>query len=206
MILLFNHIPVTVEGKIEKLIQKAKQLYGSEFYNIQGEYWFGDSLTVNSLFPEWILKAYNNDTENVLVVPIIKNYLRWLFSLKYGYGAQLDWENIRSPITIDSKLLEGYAESYFPGADFASDDLSDILPNMRRFSLQVQGSYFDIKGTNKAIKYVLTCLLDMPYSTTQVYTASPGVIQIKANVLDKHKSFLAEHVIPAGMTVIYESV
>lgn len=206
MILLLNHLPVTESVKIQKFLQRVKDTYGSEFYNIQGNYWFGDNLTVDSLFPEWIIKAYNDDTSNVLVVPIIKNYLRWLFSLKYGYGAQLDWENIRCGITIDYKLLQGIAESYFPGADFSSDELSDVLPNIRKFSIQVQASYFDIKGTTKAIKYVLTTLFSMPYSTTKVYTASPGVINIKANVLEKHKAFLSEHVIPAGMTVVYESV
>jgi len=206
MILLFNHIPVTESVKIQKFVQKVQNYYGSEFYNLQGDYWFGDNLTVDSLFPEWIIKAYNNDTSNILIVPIIKNYLRWLFSLTYGYGAQLDWENIRSGMTINYKLLQGIAESYFPGANFSSSDLSDILPNIRQFSIQVQGSYFDIKGTNKAIKYVLTTLLELPYSTTQVYTASPGVVHIKGNVLSKHKAFLAEHVIPAGMTVVYESV
>ena len=69
-----------------------------------------------------------------------------------------------------------------------------------------KSSYFDIKGTAKAIKYVLTTLLDMPYLTTEVYTSAPGVINIKANILEKHKLFLSEHVVPAGMTVVYESV
>ena len=206
MILLFNHIPVTVKGKIDLFVEKVIKHYGSEYYNIQGDYWFGDKLTIKSLFPSWIIKEYNDNTDNVLVIPLFKNYLRWLFSLKYGYGDQLDWENIRCGMSIDDKLLQGIAESYFPSADFSSDNLSDILPNIRRFSIQVQGSYFDIKGTNKAIKYVLTSLLNMPYLTTQVYTSSPGVVNIKANVLDKHKVFLSEHVIPAGMTVVYESV
>jgi hypothetical protein len=206
MILLFHHLPVSLEVKVNKFVDIVSNYYGSEFRNIQGDYWFGDKLTIKSLFPSWIIKEYDNNTDNVLVIPLFKNYLRWLFSLKYGYGAQLDWENIRCGISIDDKLLQGIAESYFPSADFSSDNLSDILPNIRRFSIQVQGSYFDIKGTNKAIKYVLTSLLDMPYSTTQVYTSAPGVVNIKANVLDKHKVFLSEHVIPAGMTVVYESV
>ena len=206
MILLFHHLPVSLEVKINKFVDIVSNYYGSEFRNIQGEYWFGDKLTIKSLFPSWIIKEYDDNTDNVLVIPLFKNYLRWLFSLKYGYGAQLDWENIRCGMSIDDKLLQGIAESYFPSADFSSDNLSDILPNIRRFSIQVQDSYFDIKGTNKAIKYVLTSLLDMPYSTTQVYTSAPGVVNIKANVLDKHKVFLSEHVIPAGMTVVYESV
>jgi len=206
MILLFHHIPVSLKVKVDKFVEKVINYYGSEFYNIQGEYWFGDSLTIKSLFPSWIIKEYDDNTENVLVIPLFKNYIRWLFSLKYGYGAQLDWENIRCGMSIDYKLLQGIAESYFPSADFSSDALSDVLPNIRRFSIQVQGSYFDIKGTNKGIKYILTSLLDMPYSTTEVYTSAPGVVNIKANILDKHKLFLSEHVIPAGMTVVYESV
>lgn len=206
MILLFNHIPVTLQGKINKFLEKVEAAYGSEFYNIQGQKWFGDKLSIQALFPSWILREYNDDPENVLIVPIIKNYLRWLFSLEYGYGAQLDWENIRSPLECNSVFLEAVAESYFPGADFASDDLSDLLPNIRSFSVQVQESYFDIKGTPKAIKLVLTTLMGLPYTTTKVYAAAPGMVTIEGNVLNKHKAFLAEHVIPAGMLVNYVSV
>lgn len=206
MILLFNHLPVTEPIKIAKLLEKVETAYGSDFYNIQGYEWLGDYLTVESLFPSWILKRYNNDPNNVLVVTIIKNYLRWLFSLNYGYGAALDWENIRSALTINSKLLQGIAESYFPGADFSDSSLSDSLNNIRRFSIRVQGEYFDIKGTNKAIKYCLIHLLGYSSSTTQVYTAAPGVITIKANIETKHKNFIQEHLVPAGMTIVYESV
>lgn len=206
MILLFNHIPVTLQGKINKFVEKVQEAYGSEFYNIQGQKWFGDKLTVQALFPAWILREYENDPTNVLIVPIIKNYLRWLFSIEYGYGAQLDWEKIRSPLEINSKFLEAVAESYFPGADFASDELVDLLPNIRAFSVQVQGSYFDIKGTPKGIKRVLTTLLGLPFFTTKVYCSSPGIITIEGNVSEDHKNFLAEHVIPAGMVVIYVSV
>lgn len=205
MILLFNHIPVTLQGKINKFVEKVQEAYGSEFFNIQGQKWFGDKLSIKALFPAWILREYENDPTNILIVPIIKNYLRWLFSLEYGYGAQLNWENIRSPVEINSKMLEAIAECYFPGADFASDELSDLLPNIRAFSIQVQGSYFDIKGTPKAIKRVLTTLMGLSSATTQVYCSAPGVITIKANVSENHKPFLQEHVIPAGMNVIYTS-
>lgn len=204
MILLLNHIPVTVQGKINKLLEKALEAYGSEFYNIQGTKWKGDDLTVESLFPSWIIKRYNQDPSNVLVVTILKNYLRWLFSLEYGYGAQLDWENIRSPISINDKFLQAIAESYFPGADFSDSSLSDSLENVRSFSIKVQKLYFDVKGTPSSIKHVLVNLLGYS-STIKVFTAAPGTVTIKASVLDKHKNFIETHLIPAGVIPIYES-
>lgn len=206
MILLFNHLPVSEPIKIAKLLQKVEESYGSDFYNIQGQEWLGDQLTVESLFPSWILKKHENDSENVLIVTIIKNYLRWLFSLNYGYGAALDWENIRSPLTINIKLLQGVAESYFPGADFSSSSLSDSLNNIRRFSIRVHSEYFDIKGTNKAIKHCLICLLGYNSFSTKVYTSAPGFITIKANIETRHKNFIEEHLVPAGIKVLYESV
>jgi len=206
MILLFNHLPVSVEGKISKLMEKVLAAYGSEFYNVQGTLWKGDDLTVESLFPAWVVKRYNQDPENVLVVTIIKNYLRWLFSLEYGYGAQIDWENIRSPISVNEKFLQAIAESYFPDVDFSTDALSDYLENIPSFSIKVQKLYFDVKGTNGAIKHVLVNLLDYPANTTKVFTTAPGTVTIKANVLEKHKPFIQEHLIPAGIIPIYESV
>jgi hypothetical protein len=206
MILLFNHLPVTEAGKISKLMEKVLAAYGSEFYNVQGTLWKGDDLTVESLFPSWIVKRYNQDPENVLVVTIIKNYLRWLFSLEYGYGAQLDWENLRSPISVNEKFLQGIAESYFPGADFSDDSLSDSLENIRSFSIKVQKLYFDVKGTPQGIKHALINLLGYSRTTTKVFTTSSGTVTIKANILDKHKPFIEEHLIPAGVIPVYESV
>lgn len=207
MILLFNKLPVTQESKVNQLVQKAKLAYGSEFYNVKGNYWKGDDLTVESLFPNWILQEYNNDPSNVTIVQIVKSYLRWLFSIDYGYGAYINWETIRSPIFMDAKLLAGLADLYFPGEDFSStSDLYDILPNIRKFSIQVDENYFNIKGTMTAIKYLLITLLNLPKNSCFVYTGSPGIIIIRANVPEKYKPFLSRSVIPAGMTVIYQSI
>jgi hypothetical protein len=126
--------------------------------------------------------------------------------LEYGYGAQIDWENIRSPISVNEKFLQAIAESYFPDADFSTDALSDYLENIPSFSIKVQKLYFDVKGTNGAIKHVLVNLLDYPANTTKVFTTAPGTVTIKANVLEKHKPFIQEHLIPAGIIPIYESV
>ena len=207
MILLFNKIPVSQESKVEQLVQKAKLAYGSEFYNVKGSYWKGDDLTVESLFPNWILQEANSDPSNVTIVQIIKSYLRWLFSIEYGYGAYINWETIRCPILMDEKLLAGLADLYFPGEDFSStSDLYDILPNIRKFSIQVDKNYFNIKGTMSAINYLLVTLLNLPKNNCSVYTGSPGIIIIRANVPEKYKPFLSRSVIPAGMTVIYQSV
>lgn len=206
MILLFNHIPVTLQGKINAFISKVKSAYGSEFYNIQGKYWKGDKLTIESLFPDWLVKEYKDDPSNVLIVTIIKNWLRWLMSTEYGYGAQPEWKNIRNPLLLDSTMLEALAEYYFPGADFNSEALLPILPNIRNFGVKADSHYFDCKGTASAIKYVLVTLMDMNYSTTIVNYTSPGIITITGNVDDNYKTFLNEHVYPAGTIVNYVSV
>jgi hypothetical protein len=43
-------------------------------------------------------------------------------------------------------------------------------------------------------------------TTTKVFTTAPGTVTIKANILDKHKAFIQEHLIPAGVIPVYESV
>jgi hypothetical protein len=206
MILLFNHLPVSESVKIAKFVELVQESYGSDFYSLQGEYWNGDNLTVESLFPSWIIKKYEESPNTVTIIPIIKNYLRWLFSLKYGYGASLDWENIRCAITVNEKLLQGFAESYFPGADFSDSSISDLLPNIRKFSIQIQTLFFDIKGTPKAIKHALVSLMGYSYFTTQVYANGAGLLTIKANILEKHKPFIENYLVPAGVIVNYESV
>jgi hypothetical protein len=201
----FNRLRVSVEQKVDLLFKKALQQYGSEIYNVGKNKFIGDNLTVESLFPEWINQEYKNNSDNVTIVPIIKQYLRWLFSIKYGYGAYISWENLRSPVLMQEELLEGLAEMYFPGEDFSSDELSDILSNIPKFSIQVDSQYFGKKGTPKSIHYVLTTLLNYDYETTQVISFSNSVIKIIADVSDNHKGFLERSVIPAGMVVIYEA-
>lgn len=203
--LFFNRLPVSIAQKVELLFQKALQQYGSELYNVGKDKFIGDNLTVDSLFPEWILQAYQSNTSNVTIVPIVKQYLRWLFSMKYGYGAYIEWETLRSPIYMQPQLLQGLAELYFPGEDFSSDDLSDILPNIPKFSIHVDYQYFGKKGTPSGIHYVLTTLMGYDYETTEVVSFSNSVIKIIANVSDNHKAFLERSVIPAGMVVIYEA-
>jgi hypothetical protein len=204
MILLLNHIPVSLPVKLQKLVERAIASYGSEFYNVQGYYWKGDQLTIESLFPTWILKQANTDS-SVNITVIIKNYLRWLFSIEYGYGAQLEWSTLRSPLLMNKVFLEALADYYFPGSDF-SGDLATILPNIRNFGIKADTNYFDVKGTPQAIKWVLTALFGLNYDTTLVQTVSPTLLKITGNVPGSYRAFLNEHVIPAGMQVIYVSV
>jgi hypothetical protein len=203
--LFFNRLPVSLDQKVDILIRKAIQQYGSEYYNVGKDKFIGDNLTVDSLFPEWILQAYQSNTSNVTIVPIVKQYLRWLFSIKYGYGAYISWETLRSPVYMQPQLLQGLAELYFPGEDFSSDELSDILSNIPKFSIQVDYQYFGKKGTPKGIQYLLTTLMGYDYETTQVISFSNSIIKIIANVSENHKGFLERSVIPAGMVVIYEA-
>jgi hypothetical protein len=203
--LFFNRLPVSIAQKVELLFEKALKQYGSELYNVGKDKFIGDNLTVESLFPEWIIQEYQSNTSNVTIVPIVKQYLRWLYSMKYGYGAYIPWEVLRSPVFMPTELLQGLAELYFPGEDFSSDELSDILPNIPKFSIQVDYQYFGKKGTPDGIRYVLTTLMGYSYSTTKVISFSNTVIKIIANVSDNHKAFLERSVIPAGMVIIYEA-
>ncbi len=164
MILFFNNQPVTTEVKIQKLLQRAQELYGSDYYNLQNQYWFGDNLTTQSLFPAWIVREYDENPSNVLVIPIVKNYLRWLLSLDYGYGAQLDWENIRSPLYCNSKFLETYADFNFFGADFSQAPLSSVLTNIRKFLANAEKDYNNQKGTPDAVKYLICNLVILQLS------------------------------------------
>ena len=208
MILFFNAQPVTEIKKIEKLFERAKSLYGSDFYDLQTINWLGDRITTEALFPNWILQEYNNSPNTVLVIPIIKNYLRWLFSLEYGYGAQLDWEHIRAPLTIKPIFLEAYSDFYFPNSDFTAEPLKDVLPNIRRFSLRADCNYFNIKGTPEAIKYLICNLLNFNWDDIEVYTAEAATIQINIDSSEysnfiKFIPFIEEYAIPAGVHVIY---
>jgi hypothetical protein len=206
MILLFNKIPVTLDRKIQETVERALAELGSDFYNYDGSYWFGDNLTVRSLFPNWIYKASIEDPDNISMVQIIKSYLRWLFSEQYGYGGKVDWENIHCPFTINDKFLEALADSYFPSQDFSiTSDLRDLLPNIKKFALKAELNYFNIKGTPEAIKYLLTTLLNLPINQCTVQSGSPGFVIVKANVPEKYKTFLNECVYPAGIIVLYET-
>ena len=211
MIIFFNSQPVSQQVKVSKLYERAKSLYGSDYFDLQNETWLGDKLTIESLFPNWIVNEYNNNTNNVLIIPIIKNYLRWLLSIDYGYGAQLDWEKLRVPLYCNSIFLEAYADFYFPGADFSQEPLSTVLPNIRKFAIKSDVNYFNIKGTPDGIKYCICTLLGLNWKNVTVSTPNYGVVKISITSSDystfiSYKTFLEEYVIPAGMTIIYEAV
>lgn len=208
MITVFNNQKISLETKISLLVAKAAELAGSEFQNINTTKWVGDNLTVESLFQEWILKEYKANPNNVNIIPIIKNYLRWLFSLEYGYGAQLDWENIRVPLYINSLFLEALADFYFPNADFSQEPLKSKLPNIRKFSTKVDQNYFNIKGTPAGIKYVICSLLGFDVTDLYIITTSYSNFQIsvtssKLSSLRTFDSFLNSHVYPVGSVVNY---
>lgn len=208
MILFFNNQPVTEEVKIKKLFEKAQALYGSDYYDLQNEKWLGDNVSVESLFPSWILKQYEQNNEDVLVIPIIKNYFRWLLSINHGYGGQLEWENLRCALLTNTIFLEAWSDFYFPNSNFSVSPLKEKLSNIKKFSIQVDENYFNIKGTPTAIKYVLCTLFDFSWDSVNVETANAGIISLKVNSTDetelnKYKKFIEEYLIPAGTTIIY---
>jgi len=211
MIFFLKEQPVSYDVKTAITTARANSLYGSDFQDRNDSKWLGDNLTVESLFPQWIIKAYQSDPNNVAIIPIIKNYLRWLLSQEYGYGAQLNWENIRVPLFMNSIFLEAVADFYFPNADFSQSHLNAILPNIRRFLVKSDSNYFDIKGTPSAIKYIICSLLGFSISDINVNTSNFTSIDIKMTSsllsdIEKFKPFIAAYVVPAGMAVNYTTL
>lgn len=210
MIFFLQHQPVTLDRKMDLLVLRAQELYGSDYRDLTNNKWLGDDLTVESLFPQWVIKAYEDDTTNVTVVPVIKNYMRWLLSQDYGYGASLDWENIRVPLFMNDVFLEAVADFYFPRADFSQTSLYASLDNLRSFLVRADQNYFNIKGTAPAIKYIMCSLLGFTWDNVYVGTSNAAMVEIRvasaeyAN-LDGFKSFIESQVIPAGMSVNYTS-
>jgi hypothetical protein len=207
MILFFGNQAATEQGKINALIERAKSLYNSDYYDIQNEKWLGDKLTIESLFPSWIVKEAENDS-NVLITKIIKNYIRWLLSLEYGYGAQLDWEKIRTIPLANDIFSEAYLDYYFPGANFNKTGFIDIIPNVKKFAINSDANYFNIKGTPQAVKYLICNLLGFPWDSVVVSTSTSSVMAIKIDSsyydnLMVYKSFLETYAIPAGISVLY---
>ena len=212
MIVLYSNQKIELQTKAQLAAESCFTVLGSDFYDTITKPWFGDLLTVQSLFPEWILKSYETDTtSSVTIVPIIKNYLRWLFSQDYGYGAQLNWENIRVPLYMHSLFLEALFDFYFPNANLSSSQLSSILPNLRIFSIKADENYFNIKGTPPAIKYLICALLGFGITEVYVTTTTYSNIQIavtssKYDTLQTYKTFLEQHVIPAGIVIDYKVI
>lgn len=211
MILLLGNQILNLNGKVSFTAQNISSELGSEFNSISTTPWVGDLLTTESLFPQWILKAYKADPQNVTIVPFIKYYFRWLFSQEYGYGAQLNWENIRVPAYMNAIFLEALAEFYFPNMDFSVSPYREILPNIRKFATKVDANYFNIKGSPQSIKYLICSFLGFGWNDVHVVTTTYVSIQIQVTStqlsnLQQYDTFLKEYVIPAGMIVEYKAV
>ena len=181
MIIFFSTQPASVDGKINALISRAKTLYNSDYYDIENQKWLADKLTIESLFPSWIVKAAE-ESSDVLVTKIIKNYMRWLLSLEYGYGAQLDWEKLRTIPLANEIFLEAYLDFYFPGADFSQENFVSLIPNVKKFSINADANYFNVKGTPEAIKYLICNLLGIPWDSVLVSTSTAAVMNIKIKI------------------------
>lgn len=210
MITFFNNQTLTLSTKIGLAAGNAATVAGSNFDDLKNIPWIGDNITVKSLFPSWIMKEYADDPNNIAIVPVVKNYLRWLFSLEYGYGAQLDWENIRVPLYMNEIFLEALADFYFPGANFGATPLKEILPNIRTFATKVDQNYFNIKGTPTAIKYLICSLLGFNFDDIYVTQGTYAIIEIgvataQLNNLMTFDLFLREYVVPAGVVISYKS-
>ena len=214
MILLFNNQPVSLNGKISYLRDRIALLAGSDqentfrLFNTDNPTWLGDELTIESLFPQWIIKEYTNNPSNVTIITIIKNYMRWLLSQDFGYGAQLNWENIRVPLYANSLFLEAYADFYFPNVDFSQEQLLNVLSNIRQFYVSARKSYFNIKGSPRAIKYLICSLFgfqwdDVIVAQSTASTINIGMASSQSSYLEQYKPFLETYVIPAGIVVNY---
>ena len=210
MILLLNNLALSLDTKMNLLSETASTAAGSDYYINLDKPWLGDKITVESLFPQWILKEYSDNPNNVTIVPLIKNYLRWLLSQEYGYGAQLNWETIRVPLFTNDIFLEALADFYFPGADFSTTEFQRIIQNLRTFLIKVDTNYFNCKGTPAAIKYAICSLLGIPWNSMFIDTGAYTTIEIKISTaeqsnLTSYKSFIEKYIVPAGMSVNYST-
>jgi hypothetical protein len=211
MILLLNNQILNVEGKSSFSSELISNQLGSNFNDTDSTPWVGDLLGTEALLPQWLLKAYQDNPRDVTIVPFIKYYFRWLLSQEFGYGAQLNWENIRAPLYMNSIFLEALAEFYFPGFDFSVPLYKNILPNIRKFSTKVDENYFNIKGTPQAIKYLITTLLGFDWNDIFIVSTSPAVFEIQVASdqileLQKYENFLKEYAIPAGVVLTYKVI
>jgi len=210
MISVINPQIVTLNTKMNLAVETAQETLGSDFNSNSLTPWLGDRLTTTSLLPQWILKAYGENPNTVMVVPIIKQYFRWLLSQDFGYGAQLNWENIRVPLYMNDIFLEALADFYFPGADFSSSVLNPILPNIRRFAVKADANYFNNKGSAQSVKYVICSLLGFAWNDVSVVTANNVIVDIRIKAtsfssIDPFKTFINNYVIPAGVVPNYKS-
>jgi len=205
---ILNNQSVSLSTKMGLFASNASSTVGSDYYSSITKPWLADELTIESLFPSWIVKAYDDDPNNVSIIPIVKNYMRWLLSQEYGYGAQLNWENIRVPLFMNSIFLEAVADFYFPGADFSSSVLNPVLPNIRSFLIKSDANYFDIKGTPQAIKYLMCSLLGFSWNNVTVRNGTYSMVEISISSsssvsITNFKPFLEKYAIPAGIRVNY---
>lgn len=210
MILFLANLPVSESNKLARLVERAKSLYNSDFYDVEKQRWLADKLTMESLFPEWIIKE-SKINSNVLILSLVKNYMRWLLSLENGYGAQLNWENIRTPILANKVFYEAYLDFYFPGADFSQSPLKSKIPNVVPFSVNADTNYFNIKGTPAAVKYLICNLLGIPWDSVIVFTGNNAVMTVQIDPayiteFQDYKSFLENHVFPAGVGIVYGTI
>jgi hypothetical protein len=210
MILLLNNLTLSLDSKMNLLSENATTTAGSDYYINFNKPWLGDKLTVESLFPHWILKEYSDNSNTVTIVPFIKNYLRWLLSQEYGYGAQLNWETLRVPLLTNNIFLEALADFYFPGADFSTSEFQNIIQNLRTFLVKADTNYFNSKGTPSAIKYAICSLFAIPWDSVFIDTGAYTTIEIKISTseesnLTPYKSFIEKYIVPAGMSINYST-
>ena len=156
------------------------------------------------------LKEYSDNPNNVTIVPFIKNYLRWLLSQEYGYGAQLNWETLRVPLFTNDVFLEALADFYFPGANFSTAEFQSIIQNLRTFLIKADTNYFNCKGTPAAIKYAICSLLGIPWDSVFIDTGAYTTIEIKISTAEQskftsYKSFIEKYIVPAGMSINYST-
>jgi hypothetical protein len=83
--------------------------------------------------------------------------------------------------------------------------------NLRVFSIKADENYFNIKGTPPAIKYLICALLGFGITEVYVTTTTYSNIQIsvtssKYDTLQNYKTFLEQHVIPAGIVIDYKVI
>jgi hypothetical protein len=127
MIVLYSNQKIELQTKAQLAAESCFTVLGSDFRDTILKSWFGDLLTVQSLFPEWILNSYENDTTNsVTVIPIIKNSINNIYLTGIGKCGHICKKSVSTWQSLGISCNYLYIPDLFHG-DFGILKNGDII-------------------------------------------------------------------------------
>ena len=141
--------------------------------------WDGDKIDIKNQFPAWVQEQYGLDPQNAPVIDFFIYYYRWLFDYTDGYGCGFYLEKIRDLTTVQSDLLQAYADEVF-SKQLDLSEYPELIDNFRTFILLYARDYIPIRGTPAGIEYMLKTLFKA--TTASAITTSPTNILVTTNI------------------------